>query len=122
MLLSIQEGYIDGNTFTRNREVIEVVNTFIAIILLVLAAIFSYYRFFRGRTFSLQADISLTVTLHSTAQSNILHVIDVEFVNNGAFPIIEPTAKLLAYRHGINQVSEGILIDLIGGHHRVWST
>lgn len=106
----VKFGYVTKDIIVNNKDFIDVLKNIITIFVLIIGAVVSYYRFFRGRVFSNNANIEICVSVHKINDDLLLHVIDVEFKNEGSFPIWEPTPSLVAYPHGISKLGEAISI------------
>lgn len=102
----VKFGYLSKNLLVQNKDLIDVIGTIVTSSLLVLGAIVAYYRFFRGRTFSVNANVNMDVSIHETNQDFLLHVVNIELANKGAFPIWEPSATLFAYPHGMSDLNK----------------
>src|SRR5438270_7898831 len=73
-----------------NKDAITAATGIATTLLVFLGGIFSYYRFFRGRTFAARAELKLTVSVHSTTEDFHLHTIIAEMKNLGSMPIWDP--------------------------------
>jgi hypothetical protein len=78
-----------------NKDFIEVAKDIILIITVVGGGILSYFNFFKGRTFSLKAEIHFDVKIFRTPNDDLLHIIKVEIENKGNFSIWDPRIILL---------------------------
>ena len=94
-LLSVQ-------IITDNKGIIEVIKDIILIITIVGGGILSYFKFFKGRTFSLKADIHFDIKIFQTPNEDLLHAIKVEVENKGNFSIWDPKIILIIYKYGID--------------------
>lgn len=81
-------------TLESNRELISVIRDIVTILTIALGGFFSYFKFFKGRTFLPKADIGLEVSLIDTPNNCILHTIKFSLTNKGTITIINPVAKL----------------------------
>ena len=77
-------------------------------ILLVFGAIASYFRFFKGRTFSPRLTINATVEVFPIDAAKMLHVLNVDVKNVGSTAIwgLEPRVEI--YFHGEERTEEDI--------------
>jgi hypothetical protein len=75
---------------TDNQAFISTIKDIVFLITVIGGAVFSYYKFFKGRTFSLKADIKFDIHIFKTPEENLLHVIKVEVENIGTLSIWDP--------------------------------
>ena len=94
-LLSIQ-------IIINNKSIIEVIKDIILIITIVGGGILSYFNFFKGRTFSLKADLHFDIKIFQTPNGELLPAIKVEVENKGNFSIWDPKIILIIYKYGID--------------------
>lgn len=81
---------------------IEVIKDIILIITIVGGGILAFFNFFKGRTFSLNADIHFDIKIFQTSDGELLHVVKVEVENKGNFSIWNPKIILIIYQYGID--------------------
>jgi hypothetical protein len=98
------------NEFIANKELILVVKDVVTIITIVGGAYVTYYRFFKGRTFTAKADLEIDIQLLRTPNGTILHHVKCHLSNRGGITIWNPTAKIGIKRFykGNKQLSEVI--------------
>lgn len=82
------------------KDALSSINSIATTILFIAGAIFSYYRFFRGRLLTVKAELSLSVSIHPTPENSLLHSITLTVKNVGAFPIWNPIAIVTVIIHG----------------------
>ena len=98
-------GFVSFAVFANNKDAIDATTTIITTLLIILAAIASYFRFIRGRVFSASAELTIKVDQHQLPSKTSLNVIEVTVKNIGAFAIWEPEIFLFAVLHGIETPS-----------------
>jgi hypothetical protein len=87
---------------TGNKEVVTVCKDLVTIAAIIVGALFSYFRFFSGRTFSTKADIELEVVLIKTPTNSLMHALTASIVNKGNLTIWEPKAVILVQEYTLN--------------------
>ena len=65
-----------------------------------VGAVLSYYRFFRGRTFSTRADLGLSVSIIPTPSDTYLHAVYLRIKNIGTLSIWDPRPSLQIRYYG----------------------
>jgi hypothetical protein len=115
---SVKYGYINFKILKDNKDSIDAIGTIITSTILVIGAIASYYRFFRGRTFSVKADLSIDVTIHESGNESYIHSIKIELANLGAFPIWNVEVAIEAYNHIDNGKLSLINVELWKPEHK----
>jgi hypothetical protein len=91
---ALKYGWVHESFFVSHEKTIDGGAKLFGGLVLVLGAVASYFRFFRGRTFAARAEIAIAVKVMEGAPGTVLHVIDVVFHNLGTVPIWEPLAEL----------------------------
>ncbi|MCW3845653.1 hypothetical protein OF829_00255 [Sphingomonas sp. LB-2] len=91
---SVRRGYLTLELFRANKDAIAAIGSVATMIFLLLGGVFSYYRFFRGRTFSVRAEMSISVDIIASPNGDLLHAISVIVKNIGSNPIWNPRATL----------------------------
>ena len=81
---------LTASKLAANRDALSALSSSVSMILLTIGGVFSYYRFFRGRTFFARADISIEVTVIDTDSDELIHFVVVEIKNIGTLPIWNP--------------------------------
>ena len=105
----VKYGYVSKAGVVQNKEFIDGTSKIIGAALLLIGAIASYYRFFRGRTFAARADLKLEVAVYDTDQGFQLHVINLEVRNIGNVTIWEPNPVVVVYSYGPSQTAPQII-------------
>ncbi|WP_408596600.1 hypothetical protein [Pseudomonas sp. PLMAX] len=82
------------------KDTLAALNSAVTIALLIAGAMFSYYRFFRGRTLSLRLELSIDVSVHETPLDKRLHAITVTAKNVGTSTVWNPHPALQIRIHG----------------------
>src|SRR6478736_2620036 len=92
------------------KDAISAVTSVASAVVLIAGAIFSYYRFFRGRTLSLRLELSLCVSVHDTPNGVLLHSIDLRAKNVGTSTVWNPVPKIIVKIHGPAGIDQTIAI------------
>lgn len=92
-----------------NKEALGALSSAVSIIAISLGAIFSYYRFFRGRTFYSRAELRIDVTVIPQKTGTNMHAIIVEVKNIGTLPIWNPSLVLAIVESGPDGERERVL-------------
>lgn len=96
----VKGGVITESVLEQKKDAIEALAAVVTTALVFLGAIFSYFRFFRGRTLAVRAEISIEVSVHGTPRGSNLHAVRVLIKNVGASAIWEPRPELRITFHG----------------------
>jgi hypothetical protein len=107
----IKFGYFTTDIIIKNKDLINVTCNIFTTFIILIGAIISYFRFFRGRIFSNNANIELNISVHNINNDSLLHVINVNLKNEGTFPIWEPIPMLIAYPHRLSALGTAIEIN-----------
>ena len=95
-ILLIKNNTITVEKIASHKDFIDAVNKIIGSILLIIGAVFSYFKFFKGRTFSERLIIDVHVKVFDYNQNQKLHTVDIELHNIGAIPIKNFTCEISA--------------------------
>jgi len=90
----------------KKKDALAASNSIITMTILIIGAVFSYYRFFKGRTLSLRVDLVLSVTIHSTQEQYLIHAITLTAKNVGNSTIWYPTPQITVRIHGPKRKEE----------------
>lgn len=77
-----------------NKDGIGAASSIASTALLIVGATFAYFRFFRGRTLALRAELQLSAVVHPTKQPHLIHAITLKVKNVGGSTIWHPTPRL----------------------------
>jgi hypothetical protein len=91
---------------SKEKDALAALNSIATMIIVITGAVFSYYRFFKGRTLSLRMDLALGVTVHSTQEQYLIHAITLTAKNVGNSTIWYPTPKMTVRIHGPKRKEE----------------
>ena len=94
-----------------NKDAITAATGIATTLLVFLGGVFSYYRFFRGRTFAARAELKLNVLVHATTEDFHLHSIIAEIKNLGSMPIWDPQPTIWLTIHGPEGSSRNVIDD-----------
>jgi len=87
----VRHGVLSASRLAKNKDALSALQSCVQVVVLVLGAIFSYYRFFRGRTFVARGDLIVTV-ITVNAERASLHGVTLEFKNLGTTTVWRPKA------------------------------
>jgi hypothetical protein len=102
----IKHGALTASRLKDNKDALAALQSVVQVIVLSLGAIFSYYRFFRGRTFVSRADVALDVQVFATETDDYLHAIAIEFRNLGTVSIFDPQPVLNIRYYGPSDIED----------------
>jgi hypothetical protein len=82
-------GFLSWALLASKKDALDSISKLVTIATVSTGAILSYFRFFRGRTFSLRAELSIAATPHKRPDGKWLYVITVAAKNVGTMTIWE---------------------------------
>ena len=91
-----RRGYMSVTHLAPYKDALAALSSLLNIGLVALASVFSYLRFFAGRTFARRADVSINVIVAAAIDKSHLHAISLTIKNIGNLTIFEPEMSLLA--------------------------
>lgn len=90
----IKYGILSASRLTQSKDALNALQSAVQVVVLVLGAVFSYYRFFRGRTFVSRGDLTISVTVIETTAAHNLHWVSIEFKNLGTVSVWDPKPEV----------------------------
>jgi len=96
---------------TDHKDALSALNSIATLVILLAGAIFSYYRFFRGRTLSLRAELDLEVSIHQVPTEGFFHAARFSAKNVGTSTIWNPRPHLRLELHGAGKQDRFIEIE-----------
>lgn len=93
---AIQHGYLTASLLAKNKDALGALQNVVQVIVLSVGATFSYYRFFRGRTFVSRAEIEIHVEVFDATEKINIHSVIIEFKNLGTISIWDPVPQVAA--------------------------
>jgi hypothetical protein len=75
-------------------------NSIVGMLVLIVGSVFSYFRFFRGRTLSLRSELALSVSVHATTENYFIHAMTLSAKNVGNVTIWNPLPRISLRIHG----------------------
>jgi|GEM_PF-1939611 len=104
----VKHQFLTASALASNKDALAALNDCVNIVFVTLGAVFSYYRFFRGRTFFSRAEVTLDVSvLPATTETN-LHALSLTIKNIGSLAIWDPTPEIQVYRHGATKFAREV--------------
>jgi hypothetical protein len=100
--------FLTASIFTENAVALDALSDATTISAVVVGAVFSYYRFFRGRTFFRRAEPRLSVAVYSTSEDYNLHAVTLELKNIGSMAIWNPVPVVEVFEYGPEGVSKTV--------------
>ncbi|MEH6436901.1 hypothetical protein [Massilia sp. DD77] len=88
------------------KDALAALNSIVTMLILVAGSIFSYYRFFKGRTLSLRVELSLEASVHQTPEQYRIHAISLSAKNVGSSTVWNPTPQITVQIHGPDGAAE----------------
>jgi hypothetical protein len=89
-----RHGYLTPDTLKNQKDAISAASSICTALVLAIGGTASYYRFFRGRTFSVRAELSLDATIIKSPQAYLLHVVIFSVKNAGTMAIWNPVPSI----------------------------
>ncbi|HXZ41395.1 MAG TPA: hypothetical protein VEG68_11705 [Terriglobales bacterium] len=97
---------LTASVLQSNKEALSALSSAVSIIAISVGAVFSYYRFFRGRTFYSRAELRIDVTVIATRVGINMHAVILEVKNIGTLSIWNPVPVIRVDEYGPNGVSQ----------------
>ena len=97
---------VSAEWFTEQKDALSALNSIVTMLILMAGAVFSYYRFFRGRTLSLRTELNVNVSVHQTPEQYRIHAITLTVKNVGSSTIWNPKPLIALHIHGPKGVAE----------------
>lgn len=107
----IKHDIVSAEKLTASSDLVSAVSSLVGVIAILFGAVLSYYRFFRGRTFSVRANLRLRVTVVEAGAERRMHSLLLEVENVGTMSIWEPTPVLGIRAHGPNAPADEKVVD-----------
>jgi hypothetical protein len=94
---------ISKTILVQNKNFIELLSTIITTSIVLLGALFSYFRFFRGRTLAPRLKLSAHIDVIKATDTEYLHVLNFEVTNIGSVAIWNLRPDVEIQYHGTEQ-------------------
>ncbi len=111
MANALKHGLVSAQWLRDQKDTFSVLNSCVTMIILVIGAGFSYYRFFRGRTLSLRLEVSISVSVHDTPLDDNLHALTITAKNVGTSAVWDPRPVVKLKIHGPPDAESIWIID-----------
>jgi hypothetical protein len=82
--------FVSFATLARNKDALAATASIVTTLAVSLALLGSYFRFFRGRTFSCRAELAIETKVIGTPRGDFLHVVTITLKNIGSMSIWDP--------------------------------
>ena len=83
-----------------NKDALAALSSALSIIVLSVGGLFSYYRFFKGRTFYARAELTILITIIDTPEDFNIYAVTLIIKNIGTLSIWDPTPVIKIYEQG----------------------
>jgi len=103
---AIRYGVTTEAFFTRHEKTIDGIAKVLEAALLIAGAIASYFRFFKGRTFSERGELTIAVAVIPATATHHLHAVSVRLKNIGPVSIWDPRIRLRIQHHAASRSDE----------------
>ena len=113
----VKHGFFSTSRLNESKDALAAVQSIAQVLFIVLGAIFSYYRFFHGRTFVSRARVAIGIKVVDTSARVYLHYVTVELENLGTVTIWEPVPTLRARMIGPDGTREETVKEWRGATH-----
>lgn len=90
LLLLNKQHLVSISSLVKNKDFFDVISKVVGSSAIIVGGILSYYKFFKGRTFSESLKLFVNVKVFSATESQNLHFIDIQLENTGNVTIWEP--------------------------------
>ncbi len=87
LYLIIEKGYLTNEFAEKNKDLVDLLDKLLKLIILIFAGIISYLRFFKGRIFNSRLIIEITEKISEYSKEDNILVGDIKLINPGSFPI-----------------------------------
>jgi len=91
---AVKTGFISRSKLVANRSWLSLVSSIVSAAAILIAAALAYFKFFRGRTFAIRANLTVDVTVLGAPDGGSLHTIVVQADNVGTAPIWNPEVQI----------------------------
>jgi len=92
-----------------NKDALAALSSAVSIVAISVGAVFSYYRFFRGRTFYSRAELKINVTVIPMRVGINMHAVILEVKNIGTLSIWNPIPVMRIDEHGPDGVQRRVI-------------
>jgi hypothetical protein len=103
----VKHGILSTSQLTESKDALSALQSAVQVVFLILGAVFSYYRFFRGRTFVSRGDLTISVAVIETTATYNLHWVSIEFKNLGTVSVWDPKPEVFVALFG----PDGVVTD-----------
>lgn len=87
VFIGMKNGMIKNETFKSNKDVIDALDKFIKLSLLIIAGIFSYIKFIKGRLFKERLNIEIDNSIIPINEEENLFIGYLKLINSGILPV-----------------------------------
>lgn len=105
---SLKHGWLTTSILADNKDALDALNKVVTAIVVGVGAVFSYYRFFRGRTFFSRANLAMDVVVLPTTDEFNIHAVTLKVTNIGNLSIWEPVPEMKVRKYGPTGVEEEV--------------
>jgi hypothetical protein len=101
--------FLTASVLASNKDALSTLSSAVSIIVICVGAVFSYYRFFRGRTFYSRAELKINVTVIPTQAGTNMHAVILEVKNIGTLSIWNPVPVMRVHEFGPDGVNDRVI-------------
>jgi hypothetical protein len=100
---------LTATALASNKDSLSALSSAVSVITIIVGSVFSYYRFFRGRTFFCRAELKVNVTVIPTGTGVNLHAVALEVKNIGSLSIWDPIPVIRIDEYGPKGVTKHLI-------------
>lgn len=96
LILLVNENILTIAKLELRQVFFDIMSKLLSSLILVVGAVFSYYRFFKGRTFSERIEIKIQAKVFDYNSDGKIHTIDLELENIGSVPVKNVSSEVIS--------------------------
>lgn len=109
-----RHGFLSPDSLKANKDAIAASGSIVTMVALLVGGIASYYRFFRGRTFSVRAFLTIEIDVIGAPDGDFLHALTFRVKNVGSAPIWNPQPDIRIEKRTGRSVTRSQVVDWVG--------
>jgi hypothetical protein len=107
----VKADYLTWDALAARRDALAAAASIVTTAVLLTGAVLSYFRFFRGRTLSVRAEISLIAIPLNAPDGRFLHTLTLQLKNVGSMAIWDPVPRIAIHAHTHSGVEDRGIIE-----------